>query len=326
MVKSMQRSTSESTDLTISLRSRDFGLRLRCPACQKASVEDLQCFFCGFRMETRSGIILALAPDRFSYYARFIADYEYIRAAEGRGSQDAGYYLALPNKDTTGRNSGQWTIRAKSFNYLIRRVLTSVRPGETILDLGAGNCWLSYQLLRRGFRPVAIDLLTGIQDGLGAAVHYERHLGTILPRFQAELNRLPFQDEQFAAVVFNASFHYSENYERTLREALRCVKPGGIVIICDTPWYSEEESGRQMIAERRNSFRHRFHTASDSIESLEYLTDERLNMLEEAFSIRWSVHHPWYGWRWAVRPLIAKLRRQREPSRFRIYVARKDVL
>jgi hypothetical protein len=81
-----------------------------------------------------------------------------------------------------------------------------------------------------------------------------------------------------------------------------------------------------MIAERRNSFRHRFHTASDSIESLEYLTDERLNMLEEAFSIRWSVHHPWHGWRWAVRPLIAKLRRQREPSRFRIYVARKDVL
>ena len=92
---------------------------------------------------------------------------------------------------------------------------------------------------------------------------------------------MPFQDEQFDAVIFNASFHYAEDYVATLREALRCVKTGGMVIISDTPWYSCDESGRRMVAERRSSFLERYGTASDSIKSLEYLTDERLRTLEE---------------------------------------------
>lgn len=304
--------------------SEQFTIRLRCPLCNANLIEERRCTSCDFFMKELDGIVLALAPGRLAYYANFIADYEHIRAAEGRGSQDKSYYLALPYQDTTGRNSGQWRIRAKSYDYLIRRVIKPLAAGETVLDLGAGNCWLSFQLARRGYRPTAVDLLTNAKDGLGAAFHYEADLGSSIPRFQAELNRLPFQDGQFDVVIFNASFHYSEDYETTLGEALRCTKPDGLVIICDTSWYSREESGRQMIAERRARFRDRFQTASDSVESREFLTDERLRNLREALSIRWTVHHPWYGWRWATRPWIARLRNRREPSQFRIYVARKD--
>jgi SAM-dependent methyltransferase len=138
------------------------------------------------------------------------------------------------------------------------------------------------------------------------------------------LDCLPFQDGQFDVVIFNASFHYSEDYEITLREALRCLKPDGLVVICDTPWYSREESGKQMVTERRAYFRDRFRTASDSVESQEFLTEERLRSLEEVLSIRWTMYRPWYGWRWAMRPWVARLRKHREPSKFRIYVARKD--
>jgi hypothetical protein len=97
-----------------------------------------------------------------------------------------------------------------------------------------------------------------------------------------------------------------------------------MVIVSDTPWYSSEESGRQMVAERKAQFRRRFGTASDSVKSQEYLTDVRLKALEKLLSIRWMSYIPWYGWKWAMRPLIATLRRRREPSRFRIYVARKN--
>ncbi len=300
------------------------GIRLRCPQCSRNLIEERRCRDCGFLLEEDNGIILALSPERLAYYARFITDYEYIRAAEGRGSHDESYYLALPYKDTTGHNSGQWRIRARSYDYLIRRVFNPVGQGEAILDLGAGNCWLSFQLALRGYKPVAVDLLVNPQDGLGAAMHYHHHLNGSIPRFQAELNRLPFQNEQFDAVIFNASFHYSEDYETTLREALRCLKPKGLVVICDTPWYSREEYGRQMVVERYSHFQHRFCTASDSVESLEFLTDERLRNLEEALSIHWTGHHPRYGWRWVMRPWIARLRKRREPSRFCIYVARKD--
>jgi SAM-dependent methyltransferase len=297
-------------------------IRLQCARCSM-HLEGLECPKCAFQTRISNGIVHALPPERAEYYAQFIADYEGIRAAEGRGSPSEAYYLELPYKDTTGRNAQQWKIRSKSFDYLTRYILKPVERHRRILDLGAGNCWMSFRLALAGYRPVAVDLLTNERDGLEAAAHYQKHLSVSIPRFKAEAIRLPFQGEQFDAAIFNASFHYSEDYEATMREALRCLRSGGCVIVSDTPWYSREESGRQMIAERHAAFRQRFGTASDSVKSLEYLTDERLNALEEQLSIRWETYAPWYGLKWAMRPWIAKLRSRREPSRFRIYVARK---
>lgn len=310
-----------------SLATDDAGFlagRLQCVRC-RARIDGLACQFCGLNMSVNKGIVTALAPDRTAHYSRFISDYERIRAAEGRGSQNDEFYLRLPYEDTSGRNCKQWKIRARSYDYLRSHVLAEdLQPGgRRILDLGAGNCWMSFRLALAGHRPSAVDLLTNEYDGLGAAEHFRKHLPAMFPRFQAELARLPFQDEQFDIVVFNASFHYAEDYVATLREALRCTKSGGIIIVCDTPWYSCEESGRRMIIERNALFLDRYGTASDSIKSLEYLTDERLGSLEELVGVRWSIHYPSYGFKWTMRPLVARLLNRREPSRFRIYSTRK---
>jgi ubiquinone/menaquinone biosynthesis C-methylase UbiE len=277
-------------------------------------------------MRMSGGIMHALPPERAAYYARFVQAYERIRAAEGRGSESTEFYLSLPYKDLSGRNSDQWEIRARSYDYLVTHVLKSnlQHCGRRILDLGAGNCWMSFRLALAGYRPVAADLLVNERDGLGSAVHYQKRLPELFPRFQAEAARLPFQDGTFDAVIFNASFHYSEDYAVTLREAFRCVTKGGTVIISDTPWYSRDDSGRRMVFDRRAAFVQLYGTASDSMRSLEYLTNERLRALEEQLSIQWSVYSPRYGFNWAMRPLIAKLRRKREPSRFYIFVGRKD--
>jgi SAM-dependent methyltransferase len=297
-------------------------VQLLCPRC-KAEVDGLRCSYCQFQMEIHNGVVCALPPERVHYYAKFIAEYERIRAAEGRGSEGAEFYLALPYKDMSGRNSRQWEIRSRSYDFLIRHLLKQLHCRGSILDLGAGNCWMSFRLALLGYGVVAVDLLTNENDGLGAAEHFHKHLSTPIPRFQAEATHLPFRDEQFDVIIFNASFHYAEDYEAALSEALRCLKPGGRAIISDTPWYSREESGRQMVAERHAAFRQRFGSASDSLKSQEYLTDERLQELEDNCSIRWAIHRPWYGWRWALRPWIARLRGRREPSSFRMYVARK---
>lgn len=298
---------------------------MQCPRCM-AAISGLDCTLCGFQMSIRRGIVHAMSPERVAHYARFMEDYEQIRTAEGRGSDSEDFYLGLPYKDVSGRNSEQWHIRARSYDYLIQHVLKqNPQNGHgRILDLGAGNCWMSFRLALAGYRPFAVDLLVNDRDGLGAATHYQKRLPELFPRFQAEIERLPFQDEQFDAVIFNASFHYSEDYAVTLREAFRCVRKGGTVILSDTPWYSCEESGRQMVYERRAAFSQRYGTASDSIRSLEYLTDERLRILEQHLSIRWTIHSPRYGFKWAMRPLVAKLRNRREPSRFRIYVTRRN--
>lgn len=318
----------ENPSLALSASANDnvyLSIRLQCPRCRTDCIGS-DCLLCGFQLLSRGGIMNALPLEHTAHFTCFIEDYERIRAAEGRGSEKEAFYLGLPYADKSGRNRAQWQIRARSFDCLMAEVLKlDFRTGgRQVLDLGAGNCWMSFRLAIAGHHPCAVDLLTNAFDGLGAAEHYRGHLPGLFPRFQAELARLPFQDEQFDVAIFNASFHYAENYEVALREALRCVRPGGMVAISDTPWYSSEESGKKMVSEHHTTFLQRYGTASNSIGSLEFLTDTRLQELEERLSIRWTVHTPRYGFRWAMRPLVAKLYNRREPSQFRIYAARKE--
>lgn len=274
----------------------------------------------------RDGIWCALSSQRVDHFRKFIAEYEFIRAAEGRGSTQSEYYLSLPYKDISGHNTDQWTIRARTFQTVERRILKPLvrvrkRPLR-ILDLGAGNGWMSYRLALQGHLPIAVDLLTNDRDGLGAAVHYNPYIDPLFPRVQAELDLLPFASSTFDLAIFNASFHYSEDYERTFAEALRCTHPGGAVVIADTPWYEEEESGRRMVEEKHKRFAATYGFPSNSIPSLEYLTPDRLHRLQNAFGLEWSCIRPFYGARWALRPLRARLEGRRPPSQFRIYTAR----
>jgi SAM-dependent methyltransferase len=310
-------------------------LRLQCPQCSAALGwlrEDefpaeflLSCTTCGFQMLNEDGIWRALPPARADYFKRFIREYQVVREAEGRGSANPDYYFALPYEDLSGHNQAQWAIRSRTYGFLEHTILPKLeafrRGGMGILDLGAGNGWMSYRMALRGHRPVAVDLATSEGDGLAAANHYRQKLPRLFPRFQAELDRLPFADRQFDLAIFNASFHYSENYAETLGEAIRCLCPGGSVIVADTAWYSHEESGQEMLSERQKAFVARYGFPSDGICSLEYLTDRRLAELEREFRIRWLTYEPYYGLRWTMRPLVAKLKGKREPSRFRIYVA-----
>jgi hypothetical protein len=78
-----------------------------------------------------------------------------------------------------------------------------------------------------------------------------------------------------------------------------------------------------MLAERQEAFLCRHGMAGDSIAMLGFLTDAWLQEMRHVLSIEWEVHHPWYGLAWALRPVIASLRGRRQPSRFRLYVARK---
>jgi SAM-dependent methyltransferase len=299
-------------------------LQLQCPRCQ-ASMQTACCRRCGFVLREENGIWKAMPEERLAYYARFIGDYEQVRAAEGRGSHGPDFYLNLPYKDTSGRNRQQWAIRSRTFDYLTQNLLKPSPPNAAlrVLDIGAGNGWLSFRLSLAKFQPVAVDLLTNALDGLGAALHFRSLMVRPFPRFQAESAHLPFANGQFDIAIFNASFHYSEDYLITLAEALRCIRTGGMIAICDSPWYASDASGKRMVEERHRQFLLRFGTTSDSIHSLEYLTDERLEDLERRLAIQWQVHTPWYGLRWAARPLMAKLRGRREPSRFRIYTTRK---
>jgi SAM-dependent methyltransferase len=283
------------------------------------------CPNCAAITQYQDGIWLSLTPEQIDHFRRFITEYEFIRAAEGRGSAESEYYLNLPYKDISGRNSDQWAIRARTFRTMERDIIAPLarRRGRPlrILDVGAGNCWLSYRLALLGHLPVAVDLLINDQDGLGAAIHFNSQVRPLFPRIQSALDRLPFAAAIFDLVIFNASFHYSEDYQRTFAEAFRCTRPGGAVVIADTPWYAKEESGQKMVEEKHKRFTATYGFPSNSISSLEYLTSDRLQRLQNEFKPEWKSIKPFYGIRWSLRPFLAKIRGHRQPSQFRIYAA-----
>jgi ubiquinone/menaquinone biosynthesis C-methylase UbiE len=303
-------------------------LQLKCPNCSRdlGALDTMDpsatasCPGCHFTLSNQGGIWRALAPDRQERFRRFAREYQEVRALEGRGSSNPDFYLRLPYEDVTGLHRWQWQIRGASFRFFEAKILAQLEDGQQrgldVLDLGAGNCWMSYRLALRGHRPVAVDLIDNAEDGLGAGRYYLAHLQKPFVRFQAEMDRLPFQDRQFDLAIFNASFHYSQDYHHTISEVLRCLCRPGYLVIMDSPFYQREDSGQQMVKEKRAAFTRKFGFPSDSVPSREYLTAEILKELGHAFQLSWRVEKPWYGLGWALRPVRARLLRQRKPSKF----------
>lgn len=247
---------------------------------------------------------------------QFLQEYGAVRHSEGRGSDQAAYYLALPYRDLSGRNDAQWRIRARSFRYLERVILPPLeRRAEgplNILDLGAGNCWMSYRLALRKHRPVALDIFADQLDGLGA----ERHYPVRFPALEAQFDQLPFRPATFDLAIFNASVHYSTDLHRTLRQCAECLRPNGRIIIVDSPIYTRPEHGERMKAERLARFEQLYGFRSDALGSREYLDLPLLSELSRDLGIRWHIHRVWYGWRWWLRPWKARFQNRRPPSQF----------
>jgi methylase of polypeptide subunit release factors len=249
-------------------------------------------------------------------YAEFLAQYQRVRADEGWGGMSAAYYQRLPEVDVTDRQHAIWSLRQQHYQAFIHRILMPLeqkQPGPlAILDVGAGNGWLSNQLSARGHHVAAIDINTDIRDGLGAHVNYECRFLSI----QAEFERLPFIAGQADLVVFNGAFHYAPDDRTVLSEALRVLKPSGQIILMDSPCYSDPASGAAMLHEHEQAVLHRYGFAMHAPTGVGYLTWQRLDELVAGLGcarrITWTVP----AWRRSLRRARARLRMKREAAQF----------
>lgn len=297
-----------------------------CPRCGTAldlvAVDELRCPKDDLRFEQRDGIWRFLLPERVATFEQFTREYETVRRAEGRGIVNgdlSAYYRALPYFDLTGRRSADWHIRAVSFDVFVAQVF---RPLEleksplTVLDLGAGNGWLSNQLSKRGHHIAAIDLTTNDFDGLGC-FRYFAHPFTPL---QAEFEHIPLADACADLVIFNASLHYAVDFGVTLSEALRVLKPQGKLVILDSPVYHNAQSGAKMVQERESQFVRQYGFPSNALPSKNYLTYDEIKQLGESLHLHWQILTPYYGLTWLLKPVKAKLLGRREPAKFHVLV------
>jgi len=166
----------------------------------------------------------------------FASAYRAARLAEGwlPLSQEAA--LALPDGDPPGFTRLYWQVRRESWTAL-RALLAEQGPGRLILaDAGAGFPWLSHRLARLGHQVVAFDLSGDADFGLGATRLYP-------PGFHAVLGSLdapPLAAGCYDAVICNASLHYVNNLADCLARLARALRPGGALVVVDSPISQQE--------------------------------------------------------------------------------------
>lgn len=304
----------------------DGAFSFACPRCRAELVfsgsDKLTCPQDDLEFSKVDGIWRFLLPERQAHYELFIREYETVRSAEGRGSSDPDYYRALPFKDLSGTMRFAWSIRAASFGAFLSQVLEPLEKENLtplkIVDLGAGNGWLSNRLAARGHQLAAVDLLVNAMDGLGAHVYY----ATKFELIQAEYDRLPLEASQCDLVIFNASFHYSEDYASTLAEAKRVLAPNGRIVVLDSPVYRDPASGIKMVQERESQFQEKYGFPSNALKSENFLTQGRLDELAAKAELSWQVLEPNFGLGWALRSLVGRLRTGRELAKFPVVVGR----
>ncbi|MEX1138832.1 MAG: HemK2/MTQ2 family protein methyltransferase [Bacteroidota bacterium] len=291
---------------------------LICPSCRGGLVESRRGWECkneSLFFETSEGIPDFVLPERRAILGQFLRTYQTVRRNERWGSHDLRYYHELPYRDVSGEHSRIWGIRAKSYECLIEH-LTQDTHGQPqrILDVGAGNCWLSLRLARLGHSVTAVDPNMDPVDGLGVALRLQNHGHTWFRPMRAEFDYLPFADGSFDTIIFNASLHYAADPYETVRKMMPLLSQKGTIYVLDSPIYGDGESGDAMVEERIESFTRGEKESLTREFAGSYLTFTELEQLRETYDV--DMYFPSYGLVWNLRPFLARVLGKRQPAAF----------
>jgi SAM-dependent methyltransferase len=114
--------------------------------------------------------------------------------------------------------------------YRFSVLLASLEIGfHTVLDFGAGSCWVSSLLNRMGCRTIALDVSeTALRLGRRLFELDRRHRMDRNPQFLVfDGYTFPLQDESIDRIICFDAFHHVPNQEDVLREMYRVLKWGG---------------------------------------------------------------------------------------------------
>jgi SAM-dependent methyltransferase len=113
-------------------------------------------------------------------------------------------------------------------------LLLDCRPGDRVLDLGAGSGFSSEMLARFGYDAVALD------PDLAALANNRRRPGFDRKRIAGTVRvaggvaeRVPFADGTFDGVVCMNAMHHVGDLPVAVAELARVLRPGGRVVLCE---------------------------------------------------------------------------------------------
>ncbi|MGC9333707.1 MAG: class I SAM-dependent methyltransferase [Anaerolineae bacterium] len=213
-----------------------------CPHCQAPLTAGSRpsklwrCNGCGQRFAQEGQIPALIRREDAERFSAFGEAYRQARLQEGWQPLAPEQALTLPGGQPPGYPSLYWQVRRQSFAALmgfLARWGPSPAHGPAA-DVGAGIGWLSYRLAQLGYRVLAVDASLDPDFGLGAAERlYRPHVSMGLA--QGGLEHPPLREGALSLIVLNASLHYVVELQGTLSRNARALRPGGRLVILDTP-------------------------------------------------------------------------------------------
>jgi ubiquinone/menaquinone biosynthesis C-methylase UbiE len=133
-------------------------------------------------------------------------------------------------------------------DFLRAQYQAGLRDDAPILDLGTGTALIPIEvcLQNPGARLVAIDLAAPMLD-LARENVARRGLSERIVLQLADAKRLTFSDARFSVVISNSIVHHLPEPRTALAEALRVLKPGGLVFVRDLARPRDDRQVRSLV-------------------------------------------------------------------------------
>jgi SAM-dependent methyltransferase len=164
-------------------------------------------------------------------------------------------------------------LEKKELPYLFEENLAraGVRPAGTVVDLGAGSCWMSSLLARRPEvdRVIAIEFSQRRISEYGpVSMAYLEAPAEKIERVVADFYAHGLGDEVADWVIIDAAFHHAADPVRLARVAHELLRPGGSFVLHREPVLAAWQRGRKPTVEDEHGDFERVYRAGEYLDFL----------------------------------------------------------